>query len=167
MNTTDNIVDSTIAERGLVYGDPFESHSNIGLAWTGLLRNHGYTLDHPLPASLVAQMLVMFKMIRSARVYKNDNYIDAHAYTKFADEFQQREQTPVVRDKLLPCIGDILIYMPDGLAYYYDKYSNESGHYYHYLTNKETKTQLLVKNFDKCRPFYKQTSSIYEASPNL
>lgn len=85
-------VEDTIEERGKVYGDPFKSHVNIGLAWTALLRQHGYDLEHVIPASLVAQMMVMFKMQRSSRVYKDDNYIDAHAYVKFADEFQRIEQ---------------------------------------------------------------------------
>ena len=33
--------------------------------------------------------MVMFKMLRACRVYHADNYVDAHAYTKFADEFQK------------------------------------------------------------------------------
>jgi hypothetical protein len=88
-----NIVDATIAERGLVYGDPYLSHLNIALSWTALLQQHlGITFNKPLPASLVAQMMVVFKMQRSAKVYKDDNYTDAHAYAKFADEFQKKEQ---------------------------------------------------------------------------
>jgi MoaA/NifB/PqqE/SkfB family radical SAM enzyme len=88
----EDIVSATIAERGKVYGDPFLSHKNIGKSWTALLNQH-YGLDlKDIPASLVAQMMVCFKMQRSAKVYKDDNYIDAHAYTKFADEFQKKEQ---------------------------------------------------------------------------
>lgn len=88
-----SLVEQTIEERGKVYGDPYESHVNIGLAWTALLRQGGYLIDgKTLPASMVAQMMVMFKMQRSAKVYKDDNYIDAHAYANFADEFQKREQ---------------------------------------------------------------------------
>lgn len=84
-------VEATIAERGKVYGDPFQSHTNIGLAWTGLLQQHyGITLDHPLPAALVAQMMVAFKIQRSARVYHADNYTDLAAYSKFAEDFQKR-----------------------------------------------------------------------------
>lgn len=89
-----DVVEKTIAERGLVYGDPYLSHLNIALSWTALLQQHlGITFDKPLPASLVAQMMVVFKMQRSAKVYKDDNYVDAHAYAKFADEFQKKEQT--------------------------------------------------------------------------
>ena len=85
-----DIVAETIAERGKVYGDPELSHTNIGLSWTGFLQQHyGIELDHPLPSFLVAQMMVVFKMQRAARVYHADNYVDAKAYAKFAEEAQQ------------------------------------------------------------------------------
>ena len=92
MNT--DKVTETIEERAKVYGDPYESHVNIGLAWTALLRQSKHlppNSAYVIPASLVAQMMVVFKMQRSARVFKEDNYVDAHAYTKFAEEFQLRE----------------------------------------------------------------------------
>lgn len=77
-------------KRGKVYGDPAESHTNIGLTWTGLIQQHyGIHLDHPIPNYLVAQMMVSFKMQRSTRVFKVDNYDDAHIYTDFAQRFQQ------------------------------------------------------------------------------
>lgn len=83
-------VSATIAERGKVYGDPMESHTNIGLAWTGLIQQHyGITLAHPLPASLVAQMMASFKIQRSAKCYKDDNYVDLAAYARFAEQFQK------------------------------------------------------------------------------
>jgi len=88
MNTQDN-VDAVVQERGQVYGDPFSAHKNIGLSWTALLQQHyGIDLPHPLPAALVAQMMVVLKMQRAARVYHQDNYLDARAYTGFAEEFQ-------------------------------------------------------------------------------
>lgn len=91
---TQSKVEETILERGKVYGDPFNSHQNIGKSWTALLNQHfGLTLPHDIPPSLVAQMMVCFKMQRSAKVYKDDNYIDAHAYTNFAEEFQIHEQS--------------------------------------------------------------------------
>lgn len=87
------VVNDTIKERGKVYGDPFESHKNIGLCWTGLIQQHyGITLEHTVPPELVAQMMVSFKMQRAARVFKADNYLDAHAYTDFAEDFQQRNK---------------------------------------------------------------------------
>lgn len=87
------IVERTIAERGQVYGDPRQSHTNIGLAWTGLLQHHyGITLDHPIPPEIVALLLVQLKVSRSARVFKTDNYTDLHAYAQFAEEFQKQKQ---------------------------------------------------------------------------
>jgi hypothetical protein len=86
-------IDRIIAQRGKVYGDPKQSHINIGFSWTGLIQQHyGITLEHPIPASLVAQMLVNFKMQRAWRVFHTDNFDDAHAYTQFAQEFQKQEQ---------------------------------------------------------------------------
>ena len=85
----DNAIDELIKERGKVYGDPKESHTNIGLTWTALIQQHyGITLEHPIPPELVAQMMVCFKMQRAAKVFKDDNYDDAAAYLKFAREFQ-------------------------------------------------------------------------------
>lgn len=82
--------EATIAERGKVYGDARLSHENIGLSWTGLIQQHyGIRLDHPLPASLVAQMMVTFKMQRAARVFHADNYLDAGVYMGFAEDFQK------------------------------------------------------------------------------
>lgn len=90
MNPTPDIVASTIAERGRVYGEPHLSHENIGLAWTGLIQQHyGIRLDHPLPHWLVEQMLAAFKIHRAARVFHADNYVDARAYLSFAEHGQQ------------------------------------------------------------------------------
>lgn len=83
-------VAAIIEERGKIYGDPQQSHANIGLSWTGLIQQHyGITLPHPIPASLVAQMMVSFKMQRACRVFHEDNYIDASAYASFAHDFQK------------------------------------------------------------------------------
>ena len=88
-----DIVSATIAERGKVYGDPQDSHENIGLSWTGLIQQHyGIKLEHPLPSHLVAQMMVCFKMQRAARVYHGDNYVDARAYLQFAEDGQRKKK---------------------------------------------------------------------------
>jgi hypothetical protein len=87
---TNNPVQEVIDERGKIYGDPKLSHTNIGLSWTGLIQQHfGIKLDHPIPPELVAQMMVTFKMQRSARVFHADNYLDARAYIQFAEDFQK------------------------------------------------------------------------------
>ena len=84
------------AERQAVYGDPQQSHENIGLSWTGLIQQHyGLRLDHPLPSWLVAQMLVVFKIQRAARVYHRDNYDDAVNYMDFASEGQVADSRQV------------------------------------------------------------------------
>ena len=88
--SNEKLVDETVAERGKVYGPPGPSHTNIGLAWTGLLQQHyGITLDHPLPAWLVAGMMVVFKVQRAARVYQGDNFLDARAYLNFMEDGQK------------------------------------------------------------------------------
>lgn len=85
---------AVIKERGIVYGDPRTSHRNIGLAWTGLLQQHyGIQLDHPLPSWLVAQMMVVLKVNRAARVFKADNYLDLKVYAGFAEEWQGNGET--------------------------------------------------------------------------
>jgi len=79
------------SERFKVYGDPSLSHKNIGLGWTGLIQQHyGIELNHPLPEWLVELMMTSFKLQRSARVYHEDNYIDARNYLKFAETDQQK-----------------------------------------------------------------------------
>ncbi len=89
--TTQSVVDKTIATRGVVYGDPKKSHDRIGMAWSGLLQQHyDITLPHPIPAHIVAMMMVMFKVQRSARKFKADNFLDGKAYLQFSEEFQKQ-----------------------------------------------------------------------------
>ncbi len=88
-SNSESKVQKTVQERAKVYGDPKVSHENIGLSWTGLIQQHyNIRLEHPLPPWLVAQMMVTFKMNRSAKVFKEDNYIDSRAYLGFAESFQ-------------------------------------------------------------------------------
>lgn len=86
-----DIVSTTIAERGKVYGDPSLSHENVGLSWTGIIQQHyGIRLAHPMPDYLVELLMVAFKTHRAARVYHPDNYVDLAAYAKFAEADQKR-----------------------------------------------------------------------------
>ena len=86
-------VAQTIAERGKIYGDPHDSHTNIGLAWTGLIQQkYGITLEYPIPAETVALMMVQFKCQRACRVFHEDNFVDLHAYGNFAEESQKKNQ---------------------------------------------------------------------------
>lgn len=89
---SEDVVAMTVAERGKIYGDPYTSHRNIGMAWTAIIQQvYGITLPHPIPASRVAMMMVAFKVQRSALHYKDDNYIDLKAYAGFAEQFQLQE----------------------------------------------------------------------------
>jgi hypothetical protein len=82
-------------ERHPVYGDPLDSHTNIGLSWTALIQQHyGFTLDHPLPAELVALMMSAMKIQRSSRVFHEDNYTDLSVYADFARQFQSFKTLP-------------------------------------------------------------------------
>lgn len=91
-------VDSTIQERGKVYGELHHSHHNIGLAWTALIQQHyGIKLDHPLPDFIVELMMVAFKVQRSSRVYHADNYVDLEAYARFAKHAQENPGTPYTK----------------------------------------------------------------------
>lgn len=86
-----DMVAATVAERGKIYGNPEESHKNIGLAWTGIIQQHyGINLDHPIPSWLVALMMVQFKAQRAARVFHADNFVDLHAYAEFAHDEQSK-----------------------------------------------------------------------------
>jgi Domain of unknown function (DUF6378) len=93
-------------DRGKIYGDPFLSHQAIGLAWEGVFRNryHGFTFEaNPVaigdrdfgigkvfPASLVAEMLAAFKIVRLARpVYHKDSGDDAKVYVDFSQRFRE------------------------------------------------------------------------------
>jgi hypothetical protein len=88
----ETFLEQVIAERGRVYGDPYISHRAIGLAFSGLIEHHyGIMLDHPIPASLVARLLLALKNQRASLVYHADNFVDAKAYLRFSEEFQQRE----------------------------------------------------------------------------
>lgn len=85
---TDNL-HKLAEERGKVYGDPLQSHTNIGHSWTGLIQQHyGIELNHPIPPELVALMMVTFKAQRSCRAFKPDNYDDLAVYAEFARTFQ-------------------------------------------------------------------------------
>jgi len=50
--------EAVAADRLAQYPDATKGHTNLGLAWTGLLQNHyGIKLDHPIPAHVVLLML--------------------------------------------------------------------------------------------------------------
>jgi hypothetical protein len=78
-----------IAEREKMYGDAFQCHTNIGQVWAGILGNwQGVHVDD-IPADVVALMLAGMKLVRSTRVYHEDNYLDARNYVNFAEQFKK------------------------------------------------------------------------------
>ena len=80
-----------IADRQPIYGDPKAGHTAIGLAWTAII-NQAYgkeMLPGPLGPTAVAQMMAVMKIIRAARSYHPDNYLDCMAYLRFAQDFQK------------------------------------------------------------------------------
>ena len=93
-------VHTVMEERGKVYGEPHHSHANIGHAWTGLIQQHyGIRLPHTIPHYLVELMMASFKIHRSARVFKSDNYLDCRAYLEFAEHAQENPTEPFTRHK--------------------------------------------------------------------
>lgn len=77
-------------ERHPVYGDPMDSHANIGLVWTAILQQHyGIKLPEAIPPHIVALMMAGMKVQRSTRAFHKDNYDDLSVYAKFAEQFQQ------------------------------------------------------------------------------
>lgn len=86
------VIKKVTRQRGKIYGRPEDSHRNIGLVWSGMIAQHFDIVLKPLPAYLVAQMFVAFKMVRATRVYRKDNYIDALAYLQFAEKLQPKRK---------------------------------------------------------------------------
>lgn len=72
-------------ERYEVYGDPIESHANIGRAWAATLSQYFGTPMKDIPADVVAVMFVQFKALRSVKAFKPDNYQDLRTYGTIAE----------------------------------------------------------------------------------
>ena len=95
--------EAIIAKRGEVYGDPYRSHVNIGLAFTALIQQHyDLTLTHPVPHELVAQMMVAMKNQRGCRhrVLSTDSHQDLRVYNKFAEDFKILNGVRMAKDVL-------------------------------------------------------------------
>jgi len=74
-------------ERGSLYGEGTEAHTNLGLIWTGLIQNHyRIKLPYPLPPDLVLLMFVGSKANRAAchTTLLDDNYDDGKIYMEMA-----------------------------------------------------------------------------------
>ena len=72
-----------IEERGTSYGDPRVNHDRIADLW-------GAYLGTPITAHQVAICQVLLKLSRMRNdPHHLDNYDDAHAYLKFAQDFRE------------------------------------------------------------------------------
>ena len=83
-------------DRQKVYGDPRENHDGIAQSWAGLLQpwHEEIRLGRPLPAHVVALLMVQLKANRMRRVYHADNYTDLRAYLDFAEAWQKDAPLP-------------------------------------------------------------------------
>jgi hypothetical protein len=80
-----------ISERGKVYGDPKENHDGIAMQWAPMLQPHWEAIRDmkPLPAHVVALLMVLVKVNRMRLVYHEDNFSDAANYLDFAEGWQR------------------------------------------------------------------------------
>lgn len=139
MDQNDQSVKDVVAERGKVYGDPKQGHTNIGLAWTGIVQQHfGITLDHPIPPEIVALMMCAFKVQRACRVFKADNYLDLRAYLGFAEEFQ-RPEPPQYNQAMRPMTREELVAEITRLRDERDQWAEEAAHVGMKLANYQLK----------------------------
>lgn len=72
-------VNSTLRERGNVYGDAAESFAQIADIWTSLLRPR-LAPNRRLTPSDVGLLMASLKIVREANMHKRDNLIDAVGY---------------------------------------------------------------------------------------
>lgn len=83
----ENIEQRVLDDRKKSYPDANAGHTNLGLAWTGLIQNHyGIVLKEPLPAELVLLMMAASKANRCAVASREDDYIDLRNYARLAKE---------------------------------------------------------------------------------
>lgn len=76
--------------RAAIYGDSKIQHGNLGLMWTGILRQAGYKIDKPIPSYVVLLMMVACKLSRCAieegLPNNGDSYTDGKIYFELAKE---------------------------------------------------------------------------------
>jgi hypothetical protein len=75
------------------YGHPFDDHTAVGLAWTGILSKHLGIPITILPAHVVSMMMVAVKVVREVGVHDRDNLVDIAGYGYCADiEYNEGER---------------------------------------------------------------------------
>ena len=85
-----------VDRRRAMYGDATHGHASLGKIWTGLVEQHyGITLAEPMPAHLVAAMMVGLKLARCCVDPTNrDTRLDIHGYaTLLTDHLEELDST--------------------------------------------------------------------------
>ncbi len=84
---------AVMAQREKFYGPIEYSFESVALGWTGILRAHYRNASlPPLSPDIVALMMAHLKIIRSCRVYKEDNYIDGKNYFDIAEQLARPKE---------------------------------------------------------------------------
>lgn len=85
LSTASNLV---CKEREGDYGNSHTLHTNIGHAWTAILRQRGIIRQTGglIDAEAVLLCMAALKMVREAGVHKDDNLVDAAGYVALAAE---------------------------------------------------------------------------------
>lgn len=84
-----------VRERGESYGDFYENHRHLGIAYTAIIEAHyQIRLPHIMPAHIAALIAEQMKTIRAAGPFKmsDDNYHDGHNYLSIAHECAKRDE---------------------------------------------------------------------------
>ena len=82
-------VDGIISERGINYGDPSESFTQIAEIWTTLLRSQ-LAPGQRLSASDVGLLMASLKIVRQSNTHKRDNLVDAIGYLTIVSRLEER-----------------------------------------------------------------------------
>jgi hypothetical protein len=82
-------VDGIISERGINYGDPRESFTQIAEIWTTLLRGK-LAPGQRVSASDVGLLMASLKIVRQANTHKRDNLVDAIGYLTIVSRLEER-----------------------------------------------------------------------------
>lgn len=62
------------------YGHPAVEHKVIGDLWGVVLEASKWAKGEPVPAALVADMMILLKIARNQHKRKRDNYVDVAGY---------------------------------------------------------------------------------------
>ena len=78
-------------DRGEKYGPVRQNHQSIGLIWTGILIQAGWTTP-VLPPELATLMMVGVKCSREAHGHLSDNIDDGQNYLAFTGELSEEQR---------------------------------------------------------------------------